>query len=173
MQEATPEERKKIVPRVVIVGGKAASAYYMAKKIVKLVNAIGQKVLPQCLPAQLLRFDTCPLPVIMTFGQQIPGHVEPGRLAAAVHWLCDRMSHSRMRCAQVNNDPDVGDLLKVVFLPDYNVSLAEYIIPAAELSQHISTAGTEASGTALVHVPVRHLFPPRCNGVSYADFAAP
>ena len=43
-QEATPEERKKIVPRVVMVGGKAASAYYMAKKIVKLVNAIGQKV---------------------------------------------------------------------------------------------------------------------------------
>ena len=44
LQEATPEERKKIVPRVVIVGGKAASAYYMAKKIVKLVNAVGQKV---------------------------------------------------------------------------------------------------------------------------------
>lgn len=47
-QEATPEERKKIVPRVVMVGGKAASAYYMAKKIVKLVNAIGQKVCCCC-----------------------------------------------------------------------------------------------------------------------------
>ncbi len=50
VQEATPEERKKIVPRVVIVGGKAASAYYMAKKIVKLVNAVGQKVPMPCVP---------------------------------------------------------------------------------------------------------------------------
>jgi starch phosphorylase len=91
IKDASPEERKQKVPRVVIVGGKAASAYYMAKKIVKLVNAVGETV---------------------------------------------------------NNDPDVGDLLKVVFLPDYNVSVAETVIPAAELSQHISTAGTEASGTS-------------------------
>ncbi|SGZ53735.1 CIC11C00000004802 [Sungouiella intermedia] len=48
----------------------------------------------------------------------------------------------------VNNDTEIDNLLKVVFVPDYNVSKAEIICPGSDLSNHISTAGTEASGTS-------------------------
>lgn len=81
--------------------------------------------------------------------KQVPRVTIIGGKAFYSYWAAKECVYLTTAIGRViNNDPELNGIMRVYFMQNYNVSLAERLIPAAELSQHISTAGTEASGTS-------------------------
>merc|ERR1712093_867714 len=91
IKEMSHDERKQVVPKVCLLGGKAFITYDQAKRIIHLIGIVAKKI---------------------------------------------------------NNDEDCKHLLNILLVPNYNVCVAEYLIPSADICHQISTAGMEASGTS-------------------------